>query len=740
MFALAVTWPVLATAGQMNIFRDAQVLYAYERDAAWSVLHFLSAPLWNPYYCGGLYALGTPQSRFASPTFLLSLAFGPARGEALTIFAMVVLGLEGTFRYLRARGGGPLGAMLAAPTFAVSGVFIASPFLGWTNFFGFELVPWTLLFVRRALRHDTGAAVWAALSVAWLVGFGGTYATPMVALLCLYECGEFLLSPGRSARDRLRAPSIAGFIAAFSAALAAVRLAPLVETLRLAPRIIAGRPGMVARDALRVLVEPVMAKNGNLLPKQMFVVGTAALLVACVGFLRRRTWPIVPLGAAAFCTALGYGLGPWGPFAVLKRFPLYSALRYPERYLIVVALVVTVAAANGLRFLEIAGRRRVWPRVGVFLAAGLLLANAGFLLVDFHSMAAQRLLVPAPAELSRAFRQARGNRWLSAFYAPMSRGSLSCWDAYPVPMSPLLRGDLPNEEYLLDPSAGTVVRRGWTPNTLDLDVALLRPSELLVNQNFHTGWRTNVGQVRSHDGLLAVALPAGVRRVHLSFRPRSAVAGAVSSIVALALAFWLIRRTRPGGGGPLRGDIRWLAAAVSVPLGLFAIVYGLIREPTAERPPLRAPSGEEVLASAPPAGSRAIDATFGGAIVLEAVKPPPADQIVPGSPTSVELDWRVVGPPPRDVEIAFALAVRGAVIARVDHELLSAALRLNDAPRGVTVRDVVPFVFPEGVGPNNLDVWVGLRDLESHRALTVSAPREATSESLGVLVSSLRSP
>jgi hypothetical protein len=322
----------------------------------------------------------------------------------------------------------------------------------------------------------------------------------------------------------------------------------------------------------------------------------------------------------------------------------------------------------------------------------------------------------------------------------MSRGSLSCWDAYPVPMSPLLRGDLPNEEYLLDPSAGTVTRRGWTPNTLDLDVALLRPSELLVNQNFHTGWRSNVGQVRSHDGLLAVALPTGVRHVRLSFRPRSAVAGAVSSMVALALAFWILRRIRQGAGGPLRGESRWLAAAAVIPFGVFATVYGLIREPMAERPPLRAPSGEEVLASAPPAGSRSIDATFGGAIVLEAVKLPPGDQIIPGSPTSVELDWRVVGSPPSDVEIAFALAVRGAVIARADHELLSAALRLNDAPRGVTLRDVVPFVFPEGLGPNDLDVWVGMRNLESHRPLPVSAPHEPTSESLGVLVSSLRSP
>ena len=425
LIALAVTWPVLATAGSMNVFRDAQVLYDYERDAAWSVLHFGSLPLWDPYYCGGLYALGTPQSRFASPTFLLSLLFGPARGEALTMFALVVMGLEGTFRYVRLRGAGAWASMLAAPTFAISGVFIASPFLGWTNFFGFELVPWALFFLRRALRRETAAALWAAAFSAWIVGFGGTYAAPMVLLLALYEVAEWLLNPRRTWPERRRALAICSFVAVFGAAVAAVRLAPLVETLRLAPRIIAGKPGMTALAAFDLLVQPVVVKSGNLASKHMFVVGGGALALALVGLFRRRSWPVVPLGVATFLTALGYELGPWGPFAALKRLPLYSALRYPERYLIVVALVVAVAAANAVRLFEIAGRRRMWARWAMVAAALVLLANTVFLVTNFRIVAAERLLVPAPAELDRPFQQARGNRWLAAFYAPMSRGSLS---------------------------------------------------------------------------------------------------------------------------------------------------------------------------------------------------------------------------------------------------------------------------------------------------------------------------
>ncbi|HSS40003.1 MAG TPA: hypothetical protein VLT58_14645 [Polyangia bacterium] len=741
VIALAVTWPVLATAGWMNMFRDAQVLYAYERDAAWSVLHFGSPPLWDPYYCGGLYALGTPQSRFASPTFLLSVLFGPARGEALTIFAMVILGLEGTFRYVRLRAAGAWASMLAAPVFAMSGVFIASPFLGWTNFFGFELVPWALLFLRRAVRRETSAAVWAAAFSAWIVGFGGTYAAPMVLLLALYELAEWILNPRRTWPERRRAIAICSFVGLFGVAVAAVRLAPLVETLRLAPRIVAGKPGMTAQAAIDLLVQPVVVKNGNLASKHMFVVGGGALALAVVGLFRRRSWPLVPLGVAAFLTALGYELGQWGPFAVLKRLPLYSALRYPERYLIVVALVVVVAAANAVRLFEIAGRRRAWARWAMVAATVVLVANAVFLVTNFRAVAAERLLGPPPAELDRPFRQARGNRWLAAFYAPMSRGSLSCWDAYPVPMSPLLRGDLPNEEYLADPSAGSVTRRNWTPNSIDLDIALSRPTELLVNQNFHTGWRSNLGQVRDHDGLLAVALPAGVGKLRLSFRPRSAIAGAVSSIIALVIAVGFVRRGRRREASPIwQHEGRWLIAAAGVPLTLFAIVYGAIREPLASPPPLSAPSGEPVLAPSPPADSLAVDASFGRNLVLAAVRPPERPSLVPGEPSAVELDWRVVGSLPDDLEVVVSLESRGSVLVEADHQLISAALRFTDAPRGVTLRDIVPFLFPRASGGADVDVWVGVRKGGSHRALPVSAADKATRSDGRVLVTSIKSP
>ena len=74
ILALVLVWPMLAHAAWLNEFRDAQVLSLHERTALDTVRRFGQLPLWDPWYCGGLYGLGAPQGRFASPTFLLSLA------------------------------------------------------------------------------------------------------------------------------------------------------------------------------------------------------------------------------------------------------------------------------------------------------------------------------------------------------------------------------------------------------------------------------------------------------------------------------------------------------------------------------------------------------------------------------------------------------------------------------------------------------------------------------------------
>jgi len=70
-----------------------------------------------------------------------------------------------------------------------------------------------------------------------------------------------------------------------------------------------------------------------------------------------------------------------------------------------------------------------------------------------------------------------------------------------------------------------------TPNHVDLDVDLRTDALVVVNQNHLAGFRADIGEVRNHQGLLAVWLGRGQHQLRLDYRPPHLLAGlAVSGV------------------------------------------------------------------------------------------------------------------------------------------------------------------------------------------------------------------
>ncbi|MBC7172342.1 MAG: hypothetical protein H5U40_07955, partial [Polyangiaceae bacterium] len=242
--AWAFAWcvPLFPSAGALNEFRDAHVLVQYEEVAVRTVRDHRELPLWDPYYCGGVDLLGSPQTRHAAPTFLLSLLFGARRAGPLVAFAMLMLGMEGFFRYARSRTRGGFGPAIVAPLFAGSGFFASSFFMGWVNFLGFTLMPWVLAGVTRAVRGDRSGIAYIALATSFMIGFGGTYAAPMTAIFATCELARSIVERGPRHRETWNGAGLAALGAFLAAAVAAVRLWPIAETLSHSNRIMAGAP------------------------------------------------------------------------------------------------------------------------------------------------------------------------------------------------------------------------------------------------------------------------------------------------------------------------------------------------------------------------------------------------------------------------------------------------------------------------------------------------------------------
>ncbi|MET0343134.1 MAG: hypothetical protein ABW252_19150 [Polyangiales bacterium] len=696
MFACAAAIPQAAGA---NEFHDAQFLSAYERHALLAVARFAELPLWDPYACGGMYGLAAPQTRYASPFFLLTLLFDVDRGAVLAFVLLPAIGMEGMYRYARRWGALALPAFLWAPAFPLSGFFALSFQYGWVQFLSFCLVPWILLGLRGALRGDARAAFLCAVAVGVTVGFGGTYTLPMAMVLALCELGDAIaprIAGLRAGRKPLLRRTLArlgtaarglAVLLPLALGMAAYRLWPMLESVEATLRTMGGTPSLDRAAIFRLVFVPAPGEDTG-----HFFASAAFLLLALLAPWRGR---IAAYVAAALSFALAFGHAhALAPFALLRKLPLYDTLRYPERYLLLFVLAASLLGALGAtRLLALArrfGARRV-RAFAHFLLAVLAAVGIAQARGNITRLVAPVALEPTPLLQHAEFRQSRGNRWLMRHFAPEGMGSLACGEAYPVPMSSHLRGDLQSEEYLVGSDGGPLVegvgiaaREAWSPHRIAVRVDARAPVKLAINQNHHPGWRASVGDVASWDGLLSVDLPAGQHLVVLRFLPRSGIAGALASLVTLIA----------GGLYALRRPRARLRAALALAAGPLVVVLALLvwPEPRWRRPTPRTESGDAVLlAELPPEATR-LRARFDVPLVLEGVRVPSTLSPV-ASEVPLELFFRRTGNLSASVGIfVHMMGPHGS--QHGDHATLSGVVYLPRLPTDTLGRDAFRVALP----------------------------------------------
>jgi hypothetical protein len=712
-------WAMLQQAGGMNEFHDAQFLSAYERNARLATLHFKELPLWDPYSCGGMYGLAAPQTRYASPFFLVSLLFGVDRGSSLLAVLLPAIGMEGMFRWTRRWGALPTFAFLMAPLFPLSGWFAYSWHWGWVHFESFCLLPWILYGLRGALRGDKRGAVLCAIAVAVTVGFAGTYTLPMAVVPVLGELIDALLPRLSTVTEKPFSEVKAIFSAraastlrglAWSAplviGLGAYRLWPMVESIGATLRVMGGEPKFSIASSLQALNEVATPSNidvGHFYLAPVVALGALALPLGLRGGKPVFGRGVVFLWLAAvvsFALALGH-IAPNAPFALLRRLPIYETLRYPERYLLLFGLLVPVLAARGGSLLA-ALLRRFTGRWGVSALAVIALCAVAWG-VDRERTNSEALVTTVRQEATpvvdeaRAadFHQSRGNRWMMSHFAAEGLGSIACGEAYPVPMSRRLRGDLPQEEYLEDATAGTVTRDRWSPNHLALTVSTTKATRLFINQNWHPGWKSDVGQVVSAEGLLAVELPAGSQTIHVDFRPRSGLGGLFVSLVSLVCGLlWLRGPASVPGLAKLPAPVSQGVLVTAGPL-LLALLLAVWREPAWTRPPPETFDRQPVRVASVPADAVPLRTTFDAPIVLEGARMEGPTAAHPDE-AIVELYLRRTGKLSANLGLFVHLGSGRGQSAQADHAEISGSVYLAKMELDAIYKDRFRVALPPG--------------------------------------------
>ncbi len=539
-------------------------------------------PVWNPYYCGGVPELGNLQASAVAPVNLLMAPFGTMPGMKLGLWLFWVLGQEGTYQYARHHGVRGIGGLVAAAAFAFSGRFASPVVNGHPMFFGFLFMPWIFLGLEKGVR-SWWWGVLGGLFMGWVFAKGGAVPTPMIsvllAIVMMIMTGRAILQSDSCDYAWYRPTLTIAWMALITCAVTAVRALPVVETLLEVPRTLQSTESYSLTDVAKMLFvqTPGPPESYNGTATSYIGLPVLGLAIYPLLFGDRRA------GRAFFFVALCYMLAMGGesPLALyhgLKSLPVYENLRAPFRYTNFIVFFLGIGAGHGITRLEQQlvggfGRLRdekwlsqwsygpsIYRGLSVLVIGGVVAGLSVVVVSPVFQFNKARIdetfTVEWPRSYDRPFQQTIGNRWHANVWPVVSRGSLACWEAQPFFQSPALRADLEQEEFLKDETRGEVERISWSPHRIVLQVKADEKARVIVNQNKHRAWTSNLGEVTSDRGRLAVDVPAGEHRLVIEFSDPLVYAGFVISIltVLLILGFggrrlWLEWRDGQKDGG-----------------------------------------------------------------------------------------------------------------------------------------------------------------------------------------------
>ena len=550
---------ILSDPFKLTEWMDDHQFYSWEQADRMSLLRWGQLPAWNPYWCGGTPGIAAPEDAFLSPDFILRLIYGVSHGRRLAIMLLLIAGMEGTYRLCRRLDCTVVAAGFAAAIFATCERFVGFLHDGWINFLGFELMPWVVLCFLNGLKSWR----WRVLGgcfFAWIVLNAGTYPAPytivVLGYLTLFLSIRALIHGERRAwLAPWKSGATIGFVAL---GLSAGKLIPTFALLSQFPR----------------HFTPVESHGAPELFGPFFYRYGVVIVIGLIGVVLADATAAMLCGGAVVAYALAMGdFGPYTPFHLLKALPMFSQLRFPDRYIVLVLFFVTLCAARGITRLEEVLPRLVrggWDRWFAWRKrpGRAQPAELGILAVGLAAWGAYMTLYPqaetiletvrikpgvlmnqeAPRVFDGPFRQSRGNRRDAHIFTTANLGSIYCVAGNPLPQSALLRGDLPQEEYPSDPTKATVSRKSWSPNVIELDVDAKEPTTIFVNQNWAPQWQSSVGTVKNHEMLLAVDVPAGKYTLELAYKDGLLKASLFISLLSLLGVLYVFGR----------GGLMWL--------------------------------------------------------------------------------------------------------------------------------------------------------------------------------------
>ena len=507
-----------------------------------AVLRYHELPLWNAFDCRGIPMWDHPENITASPLFWLTLPLSTT--VTVIVWHLVHTSVGFCGMWLLARRELKLtreATFIAAAIWAFASGHTTQYAGAHEALISFYNAP-LLLFLWRRAEHAWSYAVGCGLVLAWMGYDGATYPLPHSLVLLGIET----LTRVWPARRGLRIVKAAGVVGLVFVTASAARMLPLVVQLGAHKRVLEPDFDHLSLAMFRDMYTLRSASYLSRLHDQQYVWGEYLTYVGWLGVL------LALVGLAASATELGWlvavgvalGLLMFGHFAKFAPWTLlhdhvfpFKSMRVPARFrlLLMMPISLWIALAADRVPAMVEKHRARWGAVArsVLVGLGLLVAGdaagLGQELIPPRFSGAPELRLPSSTRFfyggsgltPDTINQPRQNR----AYA----GCRAAWAWYAD--APLWEGDVPQARATDDGAVVEVANR--THNTFTLDVAVTRPSRIVLNSAYERSWRSDVGEVVEQGHLLALDLPPGQHRVHLRYWPQYLTLGLVISLLGL---------------------------------------------------------------------------------------------------------------------------------------------------------------------------------------------------------------
>jgi hypothetical protein len=537
-----------------------------------TILKYHQFPLWNPYANGGNVLLAHPHSLFLSPMYIFVLIFGPVIGLKIEVLVHLIVGLFGMFRLSMSRGLSGTSSFLSAIIFMLSSIYALHITEGHASWFPMAFVPWVFLYYFKSIDSRTiplGAVIFLSL-----MSLAGSIDVFLITVVFLIVLSFFKLFQLKSFVPL----SMLLMIFGGTFLLCSVKLIPMLEFVGEFPRsiermggtnlaalydILLGRGDVSTHDIRFLRAEAAGLKFEwheygayiGIIPLAMYVIGF-------IGAFKKH-WPLTVAGLISLWIAMGDWsyLNMW---AALHSLPVFDSFQVPSRFILGFVFSAALLSGCGLECIQrwILSKKRA---ESVFLCKVFVVATLSFVAFDLYQINSPAFtstfsIPPVTRNEHAQFAQRYGSVKLkstknlrSSMY-PIFLSNSGILDGYEV--MNVKKGDVliesdpgyRGEVYLLQ-SGGNVSMKSFSPNRIVVDFTVENGDLLVVNQNYHKGWKVKKGlktvRAEAFNGLISTRIGPGHYEIEFYYMPVSFLIGLVVSISFILLgAVFTIRRSQ----------------------------------------------------------------------------------------------------------------------------------------------------------------------------------------------------